>query len=150
MEKTNSFREEQSKVLALDNELEHMRLAIHQKDVLLRTMAGQLGKFKSSFGALVTQKPSSPHAERLPKHIETLKKAQVSKPNSPERGRSRSRSPRKFVEPSLVQRLQLARQRAATAELIPVTRNGLCVTPSHLTPRPTTVFSEIKPTFLMD
>ena len=118
-DKVQDWQDEKERADRLSDLLDAKRRQVTERDAVVKSLKQELDLLKDSFGSL-THKDGRPRPERVPRHIETL---QRSRSQSPQRSLQQLRSERSYPSPSLEQRLLLSRQRAATAQLTPVTKN---------------------------
>ena len=121
-DKVQDWQDEKERADRLSDLLDAKRGQVRERDALVKSLKKELDLLKDSFGSLTQKDGRRP--ERVPRHIETLRRSRSQSPQrSLQQLRGGIRSERSYPNPSLEQRLLLSRQRAATAQLTPVTKN---------------------------
>ena len=115
-----NWQEEKERADKLGCMLEETRGELSEKESATKILEEELNALKKAFGSLAL-KSGTPKRGRIPRHIETL---QRSRSVSPEKSFFMSpKSEKSFPSPSLTQRLAMSYERAATAQLTPISKN---------------------------
>ncbi|UPR02783.1 hypothetical protein HOP50_10g61100 [Chloropicon primus] len=140
-DKVRDWQEEKERADTLSELLNNTRSELRGREETVKNLKEELQRLNEAFGSMT--KKEGPRAERVPRHIETLRRSRSQSPSkrqlfSPSKGDLNGGRSANDFHPSLSQRLLLSRQRAATAQLTPVTKNKSY---GNLNDRPSTQYS---------
>ena len=132
-DKVRDWQGERERAEGLRKLLRESKEDLRLRDETVEQLRAEVEQLRRSFGSMARKE--GPRPERVPRHIETLRRSRSQSPGrhrgngtsllSPVKGEASANGRRSGHDfhPSMSQRLLLARQRAATAQLTPVTKN---------------------------